>query len=194
MTIQFTCVDSTTGQIHFQGSADDPSVLATPGVSVIGSLAPSNTYWNGSAWTAIPPNPNPVYTWDWPSHTWLDARTLAQVQAAQIAMLNAAYQNAIVQPVSYTSKGGVTKTFQADPQSQQNLAYELATYTAAAATPTGYYWVAADNTQVPFTFADLQGLAAAMGAPGFPAFAHLQTQKAAVAAAATIAAVQAVVW
>lgn len=120
--------------------------------------------------------------------------TFAQTQASQLALLVAAYNNAIQLPVSYTSKGGVTQTYQADSISQDVLNKELVVYTSAGATPTGYYWVAADNSQVPFTLADLQGLATVMGAQGWAAFRHLQTQKAAVNAATTLTLVQAIAW
>jgi Domain of unknown function (DUF4376) len=123
-----------------------------------------------------------------------DSIPISQVQTNRIATLQAAYDAAIVVPVAYTSRAGVAKTYQADPASVANLQAALAGLGAAGATPTGFYWVAADNTQVPFTFADLQGLAAAMLAQGWAAFQHLQTQKAAVRAAATVADVQAVVW
>ena len=118
----------------------------------------------------------------------------AQAQAAQIATLTAAYQQAIQAPVSYTSKGGVTKTYQADPGSVANLQSMLLAFGATQTVPSGFYWVAADNTQVPFTYADMQGLAQAIGAQGAAAFQHLQTQKAAVKAATTVSAVQAITW
>ncbi len=119
---------------------------------------------------------------------------LAAGQATQNGVLAGAYANAVVQPVAYTSQAAVAKTYQADPGSVANLQASLAGFAAAQATPAGFYWVAADNTQVPFTYADLQGLAAAMLAQGWTAFQHLQTQKAAVNAATTLAAVQAVTW
>lgn len=122
------------------------------------------------------------------------AQLLANAQAAQVQLLAAAYTAATQVPVSYTSKGGVTKTYQADPQSVSNLTAELLTYQTAGAVPTGYFWVAADNTQVSFTYADLQALAAALGSPGWPAFQKLQTLKAEIMAAATVSAVSAIVW
>lgn len=122
------------------------------------------------------------------------AQLLAQAQASQIATLRQSYGAAIQQAVSYTSKGGVTKTYQADPQSVANLTQMLLALQAAAATPSGFYWVSLDNTQVPFTYADMQGLAAAFGAQGAAAFQHLQTLKAEVMAATSVSAVQAIVW
>ncbi|WP_430229755.1 DUF4376 domain-containing protein [Paraburkholderia tropica] len=126
------------------------------------------------------------------------ASTITGAQSAQIVTLTAAYQVAIATDVSYTSKGGVAKTYQADPASVANLQAALlvcqATNPSAPATPTGFYWVASDNTQVPFAYADLQGLAAAMFAQGAAAFQKLQTLKAQVNAATTMAAARAISW
>lgn len=122
------------------------------------------------------------------------AQLLANAQNAQIQVLATSYAEAIQVPVSYTSKGGITKTYQADPQSVANLTQMLLTFQAAAATPTGFYWVSVDNTRVPFTYADMQGLALAFGAQGVPAFQQLQNLKAEVLAATTVSAVQAIIW
>lgn len=122
------------------------------------------------------------------------AQLLAQAQAAQIGALKQAYSAAIQAPVSYTSKGGITKTYQADPQSVSNLQNAILGMQAAGATPSGFYWVAADNTQVPFTFADLQALAAAFLAQGWASFQKLQNLKVEVMAATSVSAVQAIVW
>ncbi len=119
---------------------------------------------------------------------------LTDLQTKQIAILTEAYQTAISSTVGYTTTGGVTQTYQADPVSLGNLQDSMLALQKTAATPAGFYWVAADNTQVPFTYADLQGLATAIYMQGWTAFQHLQTQKAAVRAATTAAAVQAVVW
>jgi hypothetical protein len=119
---------------------------------------------------------------------------LATAKTSQLTVLAAGYQTAIVQPVSYASVGGVTKKFQADAGSVANVQATLAGLSKAGATPTGFYWVSADNTQVPFSYADIQGLAAAMLSQGWSAFAHLQAQKAIVNASSTVSAVQGVVW
>jgi hypothetical protein len=121
--------------------------------------------------------------------------TLAQVQATQIATLTAAYNVAIQQPVPYKSQGGITKTYQATLQSVANLTQMLLAFGASATVPFGFYWVSADNTQVPFTYADMQGLAVAFGTQGAMAFQILQTLKAQVKAPnQTVAGVQVIVW
>lgn len=113
------------------------------------------------------------------------AQLLADAKTAQIAMLAASYNTSIQQPVSYMST-----TFQADSASQQTLTRCL----VAGSVPNGFYWLDAHNAQVPMTFAQLQGLASAMLVQGQTAFARLQTRKASVNGAATVSAVQSVVW
>jgi hypothetical protein len=136
-------------------------------------------------------------TWDGTKVTFLPI-PLALAQDAQIDILTTAYQNAVAKPVSYTSKGGTAKIYQADPASIAYLQNALlgcqATSPAAPATPDGFYWVAADNTRVPFTYADLQGLAATVFAQGAEAFTHLQTLKGQVNAATTVSEVVAITW
>jgi hypothetical protein len=119
---------------------------------------------------------------------------LAMAQAAQIAALTAAYEAAYQQPVSYTTKGGVTKTFSADNVSIGNLQSMLLAFQVAATVSSGFYWLATDNTQVPFVYADMQAMAEIIGAQGLAAFQKLQALEAKVNAATTVAAVQAVVW
>ena len=124
----------------------------------------------------------------------LNSSEIATAQAGQIALLVSAYDLAKQQAVSYTSAGGITKMYQADKKSVENLEAMLWTFQLEGATQPGFYWVAADNTQVPFTYGDMQGLAFAFGAQGALAFQHLQTKKAAVNAATSLSAIQAITW
>ncbi|HBD37523.1 DUF4376 domain-containing protein [Cupriavidus metallidurans] len=114
-----------------------------------------------------------------------DGPTLAQVQTAQIAIIEAAYQVAIQQPVSYMST-----TFQADLESQDVLARSL----VPGAVPSGFFWLDANNSQVPMTFAQLQGLAGAMLAQGQAAFSKKTGLKQQIRAATSIFAAQSIVW
>ncbi|CBJ38348.1 protein of unknown function [Ralstonia solanacearum CMR15] len=111
--------------------------------------------------------------------------TLAQTQAAQIALIEDAYQTAIQQPVSYMST-----TFQADQDSQAVLTKAL----VAGAVPAGFFWLDKNNAQVSMTFAQLQGLAGAMLTQGQTAFAKKTGLKQQINAATTVAAVQAITW
>lgn len=113
------------------------------------------------------------------------AELLSQAQAAQINLLTAAYTAAIQQNVSYMGT-----TFQADSASQQRL--NLVITGCGGTLPSGFYWVDAGNNQVVMTFAELQGLGQTMLGQGWAAFSNLQSKKAAVLAAATVAAVEAI--
>lgn len=122
------------------------------------------------------------------------APTLEQAQATQLATMAAAYASAIQQPVAFTNAAGTAKTYQADPGSVSNLQNMLLAYQGTKTVPSGFYWVSEDNTQVPFTYADMEGLATTMGNQGLAAFQNLQTKKAAINAATTVAQVQTVTW
>ncbi len=118
---------------------------------------------------------------------------LAAAQANQNALNYQSYLEAIQGPVSYTSKAGITKLYQADPRSVSNLHSVILGFQLAQATPTGFYWVALDNSHTPFEYADLLGLAQAMALPGAAAFAKRQSLKAQVAAA-DLSTVASIVW
>jgi hypothetical protein len=111
--------------------------------------------------------------------------SFADLQEAKMVELSAAYNVAIQLPVAYMGS-----TFQADSDSQDLLTKCL----VAGAVPTGFYWLDANNAQVPMTFAQLQGLAGTMLMQGQITFDNLQTKKTAVRAALTVADVQLVQW
>ncbi len=112
---------------------------------------------------------------------------------APIPGLQDDYAAANAADITYTTAGGIVKAFQADPGSVRVIQESLAGCSLAQATPDGFFWVSSDNTHVPFTYADLQGLAATVFARGAANFARLQVAKAAVAAATTVEGVNAVV-
>ncbi|AHB08501.1 hypothetical protein U875_13985 [Pandoraea pnomenusa 3kgm] len=119
---------------------------------------------------------------------------LDAARANQMAILYSAYQAASQVDVAYKTVAGVQQTFQADASSQSTLLIATTGYNLAGQTPAGFYWVASDNAQVPFSVEDLKGLYAVMLAQGNVAFNKLQTLKAAVRSAATVAEVLAVTW
>jgi len=207
----FYLFDAATGEYkgiyEAQESPLEPGVYISPvnstGVAPPALSANQAAVFANGAWSVVP---------DYRGQTWYDQTTgaaagitalgqpaqnlaasppaslqLSQAQTAQAAVLNNAYNNAIQQPVAYMGTA-----FQADAASQGTLNKALVALNGQV--PSGFYWVDANNNQVAMTFAQLQGLAAAMMAQGWAAFQHLQAQKAAVRAAATLAAVQAIVW
>ena len=185
---QVTVYNTATGQILRTVTCvdDDVEMQAQAGQSVISGASP---YANGYVANGGTP-PGPGYTFDYTARAWTIALATAQAQA--LAAVSAWYTAAIAQSVAFTSAGGVAETFQADPTSQSNLLIATTGYGLAGATPAGFFWLAADNTQVPFTLADLKGLYAVMLAQGQSAFSQAQTLKAQIRAATTAAAVAAI--
>lgn len=143
---------------------------------------------NGSE-LATPPTLQP-YT----PPTQTSAQALVAAQSAQCDLIDGAYAEAVQQTLSYKTSGGVTKDFDADSTSQTILMQATQGYSIAGSVPSGFYWVSADNVQVPFTLADLQGLYAAMLAQGWTAFQKRQALKEQINAAASVADVEAIVW
>ena len=98
------------------------------------------------------------------------APSLQQVQNAKLQQMVADYQAAIQVDVEY-----LNTTFQADSESQGTLSKSLAGMGGTA--PVGFYWVDSTNNRIPMTFAECQGLAAAMFDQGWAAFQRLQDKK-----------------
>jgi hypothetical protein len=144
--------------------------------------------------TSTSPQPVPGWTYSGAAFAPPAGPSLADVQAAQIAVLNDAYQAAINAPVSFTTAAGATALFNQNATAKANLQDALLASEKAASWPINL-WVSASGSPItPFTYADLQGLAAAMEAVDAPDYQQLLTLMAEVTNATTIAAVQAVVW
>ena len=124
--------------------------------------------------------------------------TLAQAQATQIGVLKADYQSAINAPVTFKNAAGVTSTYPSGNtvlingmRAKDLLAEVIA---AGEAAWTLGKWLDTNNVAQIFTFADLQGLAAAMEAAVTTSYETLVSKIAQVNAATTVADVQAVTW
>jgi hypothetical protein len=50
-----------------------------PGTTVLQCIAPQDTYWDGTAFVPLGAG-DPHETYDWPSHTWVDRRTLEDMK------------------------------------------------------------------------------------------------------------------
>ena len=128
-----------------------------------------------------------------PIVAWVEA------QSKQLSIIDEAFASAITGDIVFTTEAGVTKAYQADPESRMNLHDLLARYQNLGSVPTGFYWVSSDNTQVPFTLTDLHGLFATGIDAGWMAFQHKQAQKTAIrniidTSPDGIAAIQAISW
>lgn len=172
--------------------------LTTDGSTyTIGSEASGQSY-DGlgpvPAWLTTTARPSPFYTWENGKWVLNVAADTADAQTTQTALMEQAYATAVSQNVSFTNAGGVTKTFQADSDSQDILNKTLNVCKNQGSVPSGFWWKSSDNTHVSFTLADLVGLSSAMFEQGWTAFQTLDARKASIMAATTRAQVQAVSW
>lgn len=113
------------------------------------------------------------------------AALLKSFKAAKIAELKTAFD-----AENYADIDHDNKTWRADKASQQLLSDVL----APGSVPVGMYWRDAVETQHAMTFADLQALGRAMLDRGLILDNKFETKKAAVIAAQSIEAVNAIVW
>jgi hypothetical protein len=172
--------------LSFYDSIDSPVPVGVNAVEITDVQwqaclsTPGYTVQNGELTAPVPPTA---------------AQQLVAAQTAQSAQIDAAYYVAIQQNVTFKTAAGVTATFEADADSQTLVTQAEQGYSIAGATPSGFFWKAADNTIIqPFTLADLQGLYAEILAQGWAAFQKRTNLKTQILAATTVAAVQAINW
>ena len=124
--------------------------------------------------------------------------SLQAAKTAQIALLKAGYQTAINAPVTFKNAAGVTSTYPSGNtvlingmRAKDLLAEVIA---AGEAAWTLGKWLDTNNVAQTFTFADLQGLAAAMEAAVTTDWTDLVAKIAQVNAATTVAEVQSITF
>jgi len=122
------------------------------------------------------------------------AEQLAQAKAATAANLTAAYNNAILAPVAYTTAAGATAIFNQQPSDIANLNKALLGSQATGVWALNLWQDASGAVVSPFTYGDLQGLAAAFEAHDVPEYAHLLTRLAEVQAATDLASLDLINW
>jgi len=124
--------------------------------------------------------------------------SLTFAQSAQIALLQSAYQTAMNAPVTFKNTAGVTSTYPSGNTLLMNgmKARDMLAEVIAAGSSawTLGKWLDTNNVAQTFTFADLQGLAAAMEAAITLDWTDLITKIAEVNAATTVAEVQAITF
>lgn len=126
------------------------------------------------------------------------AELLATAQAAQKSLLQTAYKAAVNAPVSFANAAGITSTYPSGGTisingntATQNL--NNAIVAGSAAWKLGK-WLDANNVAQACTYADLQGLAAAMEAAQTLSWEDLVTKFAEVDAATTVSDVQSIIF
>lgn len=116
-------------------------------------------------------------------------KTLDEAKSDKHAEITTARDAAIGTEIEY---GGYA--YDADSRSQSNLTATVAACNAGILLPEGFVWRTADNQNVPMDATALAGLAAVMLVQGNAAYQKSWQLKAQLDAAATVAAVEQIVW
>ncbi|MNQ57315.1 hypothetical protein D3C85_714650 [compost metagenome] len=85
MAITYTVIGEH-GRVKYTGSSNTLPP-ETEGL-VIEQLAPPGTWWDGSAFVAIGEAPSMTHRFDWPTHTWVEQKTLAVAKATRRALID----------------------------------------------------------------------------------------------------------
>ena len=167
--------------------------------AVVESGIVANILWLDSIDTAniahfnaleIPDGVLPVAGWTYDGSVFaapIIIKPLAEAQVDQLALIDNAYATANQSPITYLGT-----TFQADDASTVLMTQTL-TIMQATGTPSVTWWDV-NNVGVTLTTAQLVELGASIFARGQGYFVNKQTKKAAIRAATTVDAVQAITW
>ena len=196
--IRCAVYQTATGEIRqINQSLDTASVVAVIGpdqsVLEVDDLVSDHTHYvTSGAATPKPASPNPIYTWDWPTHTWVDTRAIADVRAAKNQSINAARLAANQSTFPFAGK-----IIQCGAVGRSDIDGINGAVTLTGALPPGFPggWKALDNTFVSIPDkATWTSFYFAMVAQGQANWAQSQSLKAQVAAATTNQQVDAITW
>ena len=123
----------------------------------------------------------------WDPNTKTVLPELTYDKRLKIDKLKMKYEEEIQSDVPYMGT-----TFQADEKSQVMITKVLAA--SGGTLPTDFFWLDANNNQVPMTYTDLQGLANAILLRGQQAFAKYQELRTQIKSATDIATLETIVW
>lgn len=151
--------------------ADHSSAVNLPAGATYNFAAPVAGASTGVLLVTLPPN----------------SFLVSQAQAVQSAQIVASYTSAMESPIAYLGT-----TFQADPISLATLNDAIAA--SGGMVPSGFAWFDINNTPVPMTFAQMQGLANIIFLRAQPLFVRKKTLQSQISSATSVSAVQAIVW
>jgi hypothetical protein len=118
-----------------------------------------------------------------------EAELLAGAKTVKLADLTSSYEAAKAAGVAY-----METTFMTDEGSQQIFGHALLAYQAIGATPEGFFTVDASYNKVPMDLSQLKGLVEAIAAQVWAVFQRWIAVREELAAATTVADVQAITW
>lgn len=146
---------------------------------------------NSQSLVEFPSKPAPYYTWDWNTHSWVDARTLQQVKDQKWEEIKLSRDAAINAPLD-TPYG----TFDADANSRANIANSVLYLQTLEqqGTPGTVDWTLADNTIITLNYQEMSTVGVLLGQRTNAAYDTARALRAQIDAATTIAEVEAIHW
>jgi len=159
-------------------------------VSELSAVDPTGKFHPSFMWVACLPNTAvgdtySVGTFSKPAITL--AQLLSDAQTVRISFIEQQYETLEHADIAY-----MATNFQADDVSRKLIAEVLAAQSGVA--PLDFAWYDKNNSPIAMTNTQFQGLANAIYLRNRPLYINKQAKKAAIRAATTVAAVQAVVW
>jgi hypothetical protein len=141
------------GRVIASGTTTDVRLvpLAT-GETIIYQRAPTDHWWDARAEAFVPMGAQPSlhHQFDWPTHQWVDERTLEVRRQQKWTEIKAARDLAEVSGFPYMGK-----VIQSDAKSVQRI-------TVAASVSEGKDWTCADNTVLQLDVEGVKGMPAAL--------------------------------
>lgn len=197
--IYYAIYNKTSGQITQICSASDiesiQHILGSESLAMVCNEGLNNTQFyvdiNSQTLVEFPSKPAPYYTWDWNTHSWVDARTLQQVKDQKWEEIKLSRDAAINAPLD-TPYG----TFDADANSRANIANSVLYLQTLEqqGTPGTVDWTLADNTIITLNYQEMSTVGVLLGQRTNAAYDTARALRAQIDAATTIAEVEAIHW
>lgn len=159
---------------------------------VIHAAPPSlEHWWDGAQFVPIPSQPQPWCVWDWPTHAWIDTRTLDGLKAGKWEQIKAVRDRLEAEGFPYLGR-----TFDSDPVSVQRITTVVLAAQAAVAggQPFSIDWTCADNSVLTMTAQQVLGLPVALATYGNTLHETARALRELIASASTAEAVAAIDW
>lgn len=118
-----------------------------------------------------------------------------EAKKRKLSEMQSEYVKFISSSIQYKSKGSIETMFQSDENSLNNLrSLLIGLGSNPKLLPKEFFWVAEDNSHVPFTYEDMELLGNAIALRGISAFANLQDKKSQIRDADNVSSVNSIVW
>lgn len=161
------------------------------GLTNIPELAPEGHYRSQDSWVPLPPQPSSAHVFDWPTHTWVDPRTLDDLRATQWSQIKQDRDAAEAAGFWYMGR-----LIDSDARSVQRItgAVQAAQKALETGEPFTISWTCADNSLLELDAEQMTGMPAALALYVNGLHEKARGLRAAIASAANASAIQSITW